>query len=763
MKRTLLTLILSAMVIFAGYVFSVTRNLPDVDKVLKDGINPTHWTQIFAADGTPIMSFGKFHHKQVALTDVNPVFVEALLATEDRRFRVHKGVDPVAIMRAIVSDVTHGKIKEGGSTLTQQLARNVFLSNERSFSRKVREAVLAMKLENRLSKDEILELYINNIYFGEGAYGIRAASEIYFNKLPSQLSVDEAALLAGIPQAPSGYSPFQNPESAKARRNEVLQNLVEVGKLSQQEADSYKSKSFHLNAAGQQLSSSDKAPFFNRYVMQQVQRYFNVDEQTFWQSGLKIYTTLDYNAQTMAENALVNQSQAYGRTRKNQQAALVSIDPRSGAILAYVGGRNYQQSQFDRVTSAVRSPGSLFKIFTYTAAIDRGYEPSRVYLDEPISIAGWTPQNYDKSHHGYMTIARALITSNNIVAVKVLNELGPEAVIHTAHQMGIKSRLEPYLGLTLGGSGVNLLEITSAFGVLANQGVRSEPYAIERITDESGKNLYEHHPVHMDVLNRTTVDTMVKMMMGVVERGTGKAAAIGRPVAGKTGTSDDYKDAWFIGFTPEVVTGVWVGNDNNTPMPGMTGGALPASIWRAYMKPYMARRSPSDFDLAYSKPLSENDYTSYNLDNLSDKDMTNGLATLELKPGGELEQDPLLEPLHPEEGGNFNPDGQSPAGDPNATATSPTTPPVGPDGRIPIDAGHPPPPPQEPYRAPQGPQPPNPQPQTRMNPYTGQPTGQQPYAPRQAGYPVIPLNNGGRDPNGFGNPRTGQAGGAGVQ
>lgn len=741
MKQTLVALVLSVVVVVLGYVFAVTRNLPDVDRVLEDGINPTHWTQIFAADGSPIMSFGKFHHKRVPIAEVSPHFVDALLATEDRRFRVHKGVDPVAIGRAVVSDISHGKIKEGGSTLTQQLARNVFLNNERSFSRKVREAVLAMKLESRLSKDEILELYVNNIYFGEGAYGIQAASEIYFDKRPSQLSVDEAALLAGLPQAPSGYNPFQNPDAAKARRDEVIDNLVEVGKLSVDEAESFKSKSFSLNRSGQQISSSDKAPYFNRYVMEQVQRYFNLDEQAFWQSGLKIYTTLDANGQRLAEQSLVSKSNGYGRTGKNQQAALVSINPQTGAILAYVGGKDYQQSQFDRVSSAIRSPGSLFKIFTYTTAIDRGYEPSRVYLDEPIAVAGWRPQNYDKGHHGYMTIARALITSNNIIAVKVLNELGPEAVIHTARQMGVKSRMEPYLGLTLGGSGVNLLEITSAFGVLANQGVRVEPYAIDRITDEAGKVIYEHHPVKMDVLNRTTVDTMVKMMMGVVDRGTGRSAAIGRPIAGKTGTSDDYKDAWFIGFTPEVVTGVWVGNDNNTPMRGMTGGSLPAAIWKGYMQPFVAARPARDFDLAYSKPLNETDFTSYNLDNLSDKDMTNDLATLEVKDGGELQQDPLLEPLKPE-------DAQDPSL-PSAAHNNP--PPVGPDGRIPIDPIHPVPQPSEPVRAPVPSLPENPAPQNRVNPppqYTGPQTYGTPanrQGGRAPGYPIIPVE---RQPRG---------------
>lgn len=645
MLRNLFALLLIGLMAAGGYVFAVTRDLPSVEKVLRDGINPTQWTQVLASDGTPIMSFGKFHHENVRLNDVSPYFVDALIATEDRRFYQHRGVDPVAVMRAIVSDLTHKKLREGGSTITQQLARNVFLSSERSMSRKIREAALAMQLEDKLTKQQILELYVNNTYFGEGAYGIKAASQVYFGKIPARLTIPEAAMLAGMPQAPSGYSPFHNMKGALDRRNEVLQNLVEVGRLTPQQFERFKSQPIRLSQSGRNLASADKAPFFNRYVIEQVMHYFNLDEQSFWQSGLKIYTTLDIHGQTLAENAVARQSAAYGRTSAKQQAALISINPQTGAILAYVGGKSYQQSQFDRVRQAVRSPGSLFKIFTYTTAIDRGYEPTRVYQDEPVSIAGWRPQNYDKSHHGYMTIAHALISSNNIVAVKVINELGADAVVQMARQMGIHTSMEPYLGLTLGGSGVKLMEITSAFGVLANQGVRVEPYAIDKIVDDAGREIYREHPVKTNVLNRTTVDTMVKMMVGVIERGTGRAANIGRPVAGKTGTSDDYHDAWLVAFTPDVVTGVWVGNDNNTPMPNMTGGSLPASIWRAFMQPYMASRPVQNFDLAYSKPLSQSDFITYNIKNLSDRESGNRESPYQDAPSDNSIPEEVVDPL----------------------------------------------------------------------------------------------------------------------
>lgn len=591
------------LILAMGYIYKVTRDLPSVEKMVREGVNPSKYTQIFAADGTPIMSHGKFHHANVSIKDVSPHFIDALLATEDRRFYSHHGIDPISIGRAVFQNVVHRSVREGASTLTQQLARNVFLSNERSMDRKIREAALAWRLEDKLSKDEILELYINNIYFGEGAYGIAAASEIYFNKRPGKLTVDEAAMLAGMPQAPSAYDPFENKSGARKRRDEVLENLKEVGKLNDSQLVEAKERPLRLNTGGRGLSTSDKAPFFNRYVIEQIRSYLDLDEQSFWQSGLKVYTTLNTQAQRLAQQAVVEQSAAWGRNGLKQQAALVSIDPSSGAILAYVGGKQYQKSQFDRASKALRSPGSLFKVFTYTAAIEQGHDPREKYVDEPIELDGWKPTNYDKKFHGEMMLSQALATSNNIIAVKLIQEVGPNSVVDLARRMGIQSTLNPFYSLTLGGSSVNLLEITSAFGVLANQGVRAEPYAIERVLDADNRAIFQHSAGKSDVLPRSTVDTMVQMLIGVVQKGTGVAANIGKPMAGKTGTSDDYRDAWFVGFTPTVSTGVWVGNDDNSPMKGMTGGSLPATIWRQYMRSFTANKLSPDFDLSYSKTV----------------------------------------------------------------------------------------------------------------------------------------------------------------
>lgn len=646
--KKLLALCVIALLIAGGYVYVATRDLPSIEKVLAEGVQPSRFTQVFAQDGSVILSYGKFRHQSVTLDEVSPHFVDALLATEDRRFYSHFGVDVIALARAVLRDIRHGKLLEGGSTITQQLARNVFLSNERSLKRKVREAVLAVKLEQKLSKRRILEMYINNTYFGEGAYGIAAASEIYFNKKPAQLTVDEAAMLAGLPQAPSFLSPFNNPEAAKKRRNEVLGNLVETGKLDPEQIKPFEEKGFNLNAAGRELASGDRAPFFNRFVISQVQKQFDLDEQTFWHSGLKIYTTLDVSAQSHASQAVRSQTALFGRKGQNQQAALVSLDPKTGGVRAYVGGKDFSISQFDRVSQALRSPGSLFKVFTYTTAIDRGFEPTRVYLDEPVTFGNWSPHNYDNSHHGYMTLARALATSNNVVAVKLLDEVGPSVVIQTAQRMGLHANLENNLSLTLGSSGVTLLDITAAFSVLAGQGNRVEPYAIEKIVDSDGDVRYKHKHLSHPVLSRTTVDTMVSILQGAVLYGTGRGADIGRPMAGKTGTSDDHRDAWFIGFTPDIITGVWVGNDDNSPMPGITGGSLPAAIWKAAMRPYFSKRLATDFDLTYSRPLVASDFTTYNIQNLADSETfdPNALeqeeSATELQEGY-LESDPLLQ------------------------------------------------------------------------------------------------------------------------
>lgn len=697
--------------ILAGYGWWITQDLPPMEDMLAEAANasPTRSTQVFAADGSVILSHGQFSHKLVRLKDVSPDFVKALLATEDRRFFHHTGVDPVAIGRAMLRNIRAKGVREGGSTITQQLVRNLFLTNERSLNRKVQEVVLAIRLERTLTKEEILELYINNVYFGEGAYGIRAASEVFFNKLPKQLTLDEGALLAGLPQAPSRYSPFVNPELAKARRQEVLGNMAEAGLLDRSTIRHYADKPFRLNPDRGAAATGNKTPYFNRYVMNEVMDWFDLDEQSFWQSDLRIYTTLDSKAQQLATLSVQEKSQQAGRTGPGQQAALVALRPQTGAILAYVGGKRYQDSQFDRVYQALRSPGSTFKIFTYTAAIERGYVPQRVYLDHEISFGNWTPQNYDKRHHGYMSMAQAFAKSNNVIAVKVMNEITPEAVVDVAQRMGIQSRLDPNLALTLGGSSVNLLEMTSAVGVIANRGVKAPPYAIERITDAQGNVLYEHHDVKRDVLSPSTADTMASLMKGVVQFGTGRAAQLDRPMAGKTGTSDEHRDAWFIGFTPDLVAGVWVGNDDNSPMGTtafgtMAGGTMPALIWKGFMQPYTTGTPAHDFNLPYSLSVSAGDFSGYDIKNLStgeqyDRNLENLYEQEQESP--DLTDNPTTTPPNGSPSATHeavSTDAQTPGGTPQLqqAPVAPTAPaaPSGPPGwvRSPRNTTAPPPP-----------------------------------------------------------------------
>lgn len=622
MVRRLIWLVVLVVFLVGGYVAYTSVTLPNVRQALDEGIEPAPSSQILAADQTVLMSYGRFHHKPVPISKVNPVMIDALLSTEDRRFYNHFGIDPLGIARAVVRNVTSKGFHEGASTLTQQLARNIFLTNERSAERKVKEALLALKIEHQLTKKEILELYLNNVYFGEGAYGIAAASQLYFGKPPSKLTIEEAALLAGMPQAPSMYSPFSSKEKALKRRNEVLDNMVENGKLDAEKAEVLKKRPIHVNEASYAAANRTLGPFFNRYVINQVCSLLDIDEQTFWQRGMKVYTTLDPHAQKLAESTVINLSNSFGRTGLKQQAALFSLD-NSGRIIAYVGGKDFAKSQFDRVTQAHRQAGSLFKVFVYTTAFEQNFAPTTVYNDAEVTFDaydGWRPENYDKKHHGPMSLAKALALSNNVIAAKLMNDVGPENVVRTAQRMGIESSLHPNLSLALGSSDVTLKEMTTAFSVFSNDGVWMQPHAIEKIVDHDGSMIYEYQPQSKEVLKRVARDTMVRMMQGVIRFGTGKGAAIGHPCAGKTGTSDNYHDAWFIGYTADVTTGVWVGNDDNSQMAGVSGGSLPASIWKTYMSGLLATEPKKGFDTESSLPFTDADFSTYNKDNLAESE-----------------------------------------------------------------------------------------------------------------------------------------------
>jgi penicillin-binding protein 1A len=581
-------------------LISLLALLPDVKTVLSKPIEPARTSKILAADGSIIMSYGRYYHQPVPLEKISPALVQAVLATEDRRFYRHGGLDPVGISRAVFRNLGNGGIREGGSTLTQQLARILFLSNERTWTRKLKEAVLAIRLERALSKRQILALYLNNVYFGEGAYGVEAASRVYLHKSSENLAPEEAALLAGLIQAPARYSPFHNPMAAKLRRNRVLMAMAATGTMTSNEAERLGAMPVQVNPLGRALAAPDKFPFFNRAVLQEALIALKMKEADFWKAGYRVHTTLDPKAQRIAQRQVRRLLSSRGGGPR--QGGLISLDPRN-RIIAYVGGRDFDAHQFDHIRLAHRQAGSLFKVFVYAAAFKQGMTPTTQYEDSYIRVGKWTPHNYDRRYHGRMTLARALIRSDNVIAVKVLQDVKPETVVRLAQAMGVRSRLEPNLSLALGAADITLEEMTGAFSVLRAKGVYRKPYAIERIEAPDGKMVYSHSTEERTVLDQVTCDTMVRVMREVMRQGTGRAANFGIDAAGKTGTSDEHRDAWFVGFTPEVTTGVWVGNDDNSKMSKVVGGTIPALIWRGYMAGLLAGREPHHFDLAKALPL----------------------------------------------------------------------------------------------------------------------------------------------------------------
>ena len=603
----LLALLLAAAALLAYWLFA---DLPSLSKVISQRqhsiMQEQNSTKVLAADEkTVILQNGRYVVEPVPITAVSKAFIKALVATEDRRFYLHRGVDPMAIVRALWRNAKGHKLQEGGSTLTQQLARQLFLSNERSLTRKIKEMVLAYQLEQELTKDQILELYMNHIYFGQGAYGVEMAANVFFSKSAKDLTLIEAAFLAGLPQAPSSYNPLVNPKLAKARRNEVLQNLLEVGALSSKELKELSSKELGIKPNLQRLAIKNNAPYFNQVVQQQVMDWFGLSEQEFWQGGYRIITTLNPTANTAAHEAIGALSKQYKRQKTQEQLTLVAMNPETGAVQAYESGRDFYESQYDRAQKSRRSPGSLFKVFTYTEAIRQGFSPNQVVVDEPITFGRWKPENFDHKHHGPMSLARALATSNNVVAVKLMDSVGVDNVANLAKQMGINSPIEANLSTTLGGSSVYLTEMVRAFGVFANGGYKVKPYLIERIEDIEGNIIYKNKEELVPVLPKAVASTMANLLASVVSSGTGRGALYGKgSAAGKTGTSDQNRDAWFIGFAPGVVAGVWAGNDDNTPMPAtITGGSLPAQTWSRFMFASAAALKPKHSTLAEAKPL----------------------------------------------------------------------------------------------------------------------------------------------------------------
>jgi penicillin-binding protein 1A len=609
-----LFLIIVLVVVFgaAGVVFGTVQwlghDLPTPEQLTQ--IQAPVKTVVYDARGRVLHEFFKENRSTVPLKQLPRYLVNATLSTEDRNFYQHWGVDLWGVGRAAMQDVLQMRRAQGGSTITQQLARNLFLTHERTLTRKFKEIALAIEIERNYSKDQILEMYFNQIYFGEGAYGVEAAAKTYFAKPVQELTLSECALIAGLPANPSVYSPRRRPAAARLRRAKVLRNMLATKAITQVEFDGAMSAPLGVTPV---RYSNDRAPYFIEMVRQHLDERYG--SNAVYEGGLHVWTTLDIDLQQLGERVLEKQLQALETElrlkpqRANYvppttdsaravqrspylQGSLVAIDPRNGYVRALVGGRDWNQSNFNRATQARRQPGSAFKPFVYTAAIDNGFHPTDIIVDEPVSFPGgsgelYQPQNYDRAYRGPVTLRYALQQSINIPAIKLLRKVGTSLVATYARRMGIKSPIGQNLSLALGTSEVTLIELTSAYGVLADRGIRNDPLFILKVEDRNGTVLEKNAPRPMEVLSEETASVMTSMLQSVIDHGTGfpaRARGFMNPAAGKTGTMDDYMDAWFVGYTPSLVCGTWVGFDEKRPIgPAMTGARAALPIWADFM------------------------------------------------------------------------------------------------------------------------------------------------------------------------------------
>jgi penicillin-binding protein 1A len=533
--------------------------------------------QIADLNGRLLATRGEFYGDPVSLKQLPRHVPQAFIAIEDRRFYSHYGVDPVGVARALYANVLRRGVAQGGSTITQQLAKNLFLTQERTLTRKVQEVALALWLERKFSKTEIIELYLNRVYFGAGAYGIEAAAQRYFSKPAQKLNVAEAAMLAGLVRSPSRLAPNHNPDGAERRAQTVLAAMVDMKFVTDDAAKS----ALMRPAQAVKAAGAGSAQYVADWVMDVLNDLIGRVDQ-----DILVETTIDPVLQAAAEKALLDELAKNGDKAGVGQGAIVSMTP-EGAVRAMVGGRNYAESQFNRAVAAKRQPGSAFKPFVYLTAIERGLTPDTVREDKAISIKGWKPENYSREYHGPVTLKQALALSLNTVSVRLTQEFGPTAVIRTAHRLGISSKLEPNASIALGTSEVSLLELVAAMAPFANGGFESSPHVVERVRTTAGKTLYTREQQNLGrIIEPRYVAMMNAMMHETLVTGTARKAEIpGWLAAGKTGTSQDFRDAWFVGYTGHLVTGVWVGNDDNAPTRKITGGGMPVEVWTRTMKP----------------------------------------------------------------------------------------------------------------------------------------------------------------------------------
>lgn len=589
----------------AGAFLALTRDLPQIREL--ENFEPSAVTRVHSADGVLLSELFLEKRIPVSIDRMPTALKKALIVTEDRQFYSHSGIDLRGILRAIVKDIMAGHFVEGASTITQQLAKTLFLTPEKTLSRKIKEALLAIQLERRYTKDELLALYLNQIYLGSGAYGVESAARLFFGIPASRMNLAQCALIAGLPQAPSRFSPLVNPDLARKRRDLVLTIMRNQEMINEVQ---FRKAIAEPLTTGSPRRGQGSAPYFLQYIKPALEAAVGPD--LLYKGGLTVHTTLSHRFQQAAERAvktgIANLHKRISKSKENialPQGALVALDVRTGGILAMVGGRDFSESPFNRAVDALRQPGSAFKPIVYALAIARGFTQASLVLDAPVVFKGgsnntdWRPENYSGHYLGEMTLRRALALSKNIPAVRLVERLGPSDLVQFAHKMGIQSPLSPNLSLALGTAGINLLELTAGMSVFPLGGNHIAPFGVAEILDRNGHVLWRVKPAARPVLTAVQAGILVDMLQGVVQEGTGKRARrLNMPVGGKTGTTNDFKDALFVGFSPAVACGVWVGMDDASPLGDRETGARAAlPIWIDFMAATRPESTPLYFDI----------------------------------------------------------------------------------------------------------------------------------------------------------------------
>ena len=580
--------VLLAAIGLTAAVLVTARSLPSYDRLKSSQTG--HMIVVRADDGSEIVTLGPSYGKWIPISRMPRVMQDAMISVEDRRFHDHWGVDPIGIARSVMVRVQKGHWRQGGSTITQQLARNTFLNSSRTFDRKIREIVIALALETKFSKDQILELYLNKVYFGGGAYGVDSAARKFFGHSGEQLSLGEASIIAGLVKAPSHYSPTADAKAAVDRAQVVLETMEDAGAITPAEEKAVDLKSVKMaEEAGQ-----NSARYFTDWVLPQLDQILPDNDQQ-----IEVWTTLDPAAQRAATEAIQTNAP------KGAQGALVSVD-RDGAVLAMVGGTDYVTSNYNRATNAVRQPGSSWKLFVYLAALEAGYKPDDKVVDEPVTIDGWTPRDSGGKYAGQIDVRTAFAYSKNTVAAQLGNEVGFGAVANMARRFGISTPINTLPSMVLGTNDVRMLDMVRAFSEISAKGATVIPYGIRKVTTTEGEVLYSHRPDPAQQLVPDYVAAgITDLLQTAVAIGTGRAAQIGRPVAGKTGTTSSNKDGWFLGFSSGITTGVWMGRDDAKPVPGLQGGTAPARAFAAYMRVATAKRPPEKFQTELKLPTQQ--------------------------------------------------------------------------------------------------------------------------------------------------------------